>query len=171
MMGCIVALNRFISKATKKCVPFIDVLKGSKQFEWTSQCEETFQRLKELLDRPPILSKPIPGEGLSLYLFVSKHAVSSILLRQEKKVQLPVYYVSKWLLNAESRYTEMENLALPLMVALRKLRHYFQSHTIRVLTNHPLRHALQKPKMLDRLLKWPVELSHFDIKYVLRTSI
>ncbi|XP_024018687.1 uncharacterized protein LOC112090800 [Morus notabilis] len=139
LRGCVAALNRFISKATDKCVPFFDVLKGSKHFEWTPQCEEAFQKLKEHLDRSSILSKPITDEELSLYLSVSQHAVSSVLIREEEKVQLPVYYVSKRLLDAESRYTGMEQLALALMVASRKLRHYLQSHTIQILTNHPLR--------------------------------
>ncbi|XP_024026218.1 uncharacterized protein LOC112092991 [Morus notabilis] len=96
---------------------------------------------------------------------------SSVLIREEERVQLPIYYVSKRLLDAESRYTEMERLALTLMVALRKLRHYFQSQIIRVLTNHPLRQVLQKPETSGRLLKWSVELSQFDIKYVPRAAI
>ncbi|XP_024027145.1 uncharacterized protein LOC112093264 [Morus notabilis] len=122
-------------------------------------------------DKPPILSKPIPDKELSLHLSVSQHAVSSVLIREEERFQLPVYYVSKRLLDAESRYTEMEQMALTLMVASRKLRHYFQSHTIRVLTNHPLRQVLQKLKTSGRLLKWSVELSQFDIKYVPRVAI
>ncbi|XP_024026375.1 uncharacterized protein LOC112093026 [Morus notabilis] len=71
---CVAALNRFISKATYKCVPFFDALKGSRRFEWTSQCEEAFQKLKEHLGKPQILSKPNPDEELSLYLSVSQHA-------------------------------------------------------------------------------------------------
>ncbi|XP_024018099.1 uncharacterized protein K02A2.6-like [Morus notabilis] len=171
LTGCVAALNRFISKATDKCVPFFDALRGNKHFEWTPQCDEAFQKLKEHLDKPPILSKPNDDEELSLYLSVSQHAVSSVLIKEEGKVQLPIYYVSKRLLDAESRYSEMERLALALMIASRKLRHYFQSHTIRVLTNHPLRQVLQKPETSGRLLKWSVELSQFDIKYMPRIAI
>ncbi|XP_024024059.1 uncharacterized protein K02A2.6-like [Morus notabilis] len=171
LTGCVAALNRFISKATDKCVPFFDALRGNKRFEWTPQCEEAFQKLKEHLGKPPILSKPNADEELSLYLSVSQHAMNSVLIREEGKVQLPIYYVSKRLLDAESRYREIERLALALMIASRKLRHYFQSHTIRVLTNHPLRQALQKPETSGWLLKWSVELSQFDIKYMPRTAI
>ncbi|XP_024030692.1 uncharacterized protein LOC112094323 [Morus notabilis] len=116
LTGCVAALNRFISKAIDKCVPFFDALKGSRRFEWTPQCEEAFQKLKEHLGKPSILSKPNPDEELSLYLSVSQHAVSSVLIREEERVQLPIYYVSKRLLNAESRYIEMERLALALML-------------------------------------------------------
>ncbi|XP_024018846.1 uncharacterized protein LOC112090267 [Morus notabilis] len=100
LTGCVAALNRFISKATEKCVPFFDALKRSKHFEWTPHCEEAFQKLKEHLGMLLILSKPITNEELSLYLSVSQHAMSSVLIREEEKVQLPVYYVSKRLLDA-----------------------------------------------------------------------
>ncbi|XP_024019918.1 uncharacterized protein LOC112091182 [Morus notabilis] len=76
-----------------------------------------FLGFMEHLGRPPILSKPTPDEELSLYFSVSQHAVSSVLIREEERVQLPVYYVSKRLIDAESRYTEMEQLAFVLMVS------------------------------------------------------
>lgn len=46
LTDCITALNRFISKATDKCVPFFNTLKGNKHFEWAEECEEAFQQLK-----------------------------------------------------------------------------------------------------------------------------
>lgn len=73
------------------------------------------------MGKPPILFKPILDEKLSLCLSVSEHAMSSVLVREEEKAQLPVYYVSKGLLDTETRYLEMEKLALALVVTSRKL--------------------------------------------------
>ena len=64
-----------MSQVPYRCVPFFDVLKGSKRFEWTDKCKQAFQDLQEHLGRPPLLSKPIEGEKLYLYLIVSKEAV------------------------------------------------------------------------------------------------
>ena len=65
----------------------------------------------------------------------------------------------------------MEKLALALVIVSRKLRSYFHSHTIRVLTNYPLRQVLQKLDASGRRLKWSIELSQFDIKFVPRPTI
>ncbi|XP_022859188.1 uncharacterized protein LOC111379980 [Olea europaea var. sylvestris] len=65
-----------------------------------------------------------------MYLAVLETAVSRVLVRQEDEKQLPIYYVSKALLDAETRYSQLEKLALSLVSATRKLRPYFQSHSI-----------------------------------------
>ena len=96
------------------------------------------------MGQPPLLSKPKTKEELFLYLAVSEHAVSAVLVCEENKVQWPVYYISKALLDTETRYTEMEKLALALVTAAKKLRPYFQAHTIIVLTNYPLKEILEK---------------------------
>ena len=62
------------------------MLKGSKKFEWTEKCEQAFLALKEHLRRPPLLSKPIEGEKLYLYLAVFDKAISAALVREEEKV-------------------------------------------------------------------------------------
>ena len=120
-----VALSRFISKSTDRCLPFFNLLRGGKKFEWTEECELAFQELKKHLAEPPILSKPITGEVLYLYLATTEHAISAMLVREEDKVQSPVYYISKRLLGAESRYPLMEKLALSLIHSSRKLQPYF----------------------------------------------
>jgi hypothetical protein len=78
LTGRITALNRFISRSTDKCLPFFKILK--KAFEWNSECEEAFWKLKEYLTNPPLLSRPDEGEILYLYLAVSPSAVSSTLV-------------------------------------------------------------------------------------------
>ena len=72
-----------------------------------------------------------------MYVSVSNHAVSAVLLR-DKGVQQLVYYVNKTLVDAETRYLPLEKLVLALVHATRKLSHYFQAHTIYVLTRYPL---------------------------------
>ncbi|XP_060967074.1 uncharacterized protein LOC133035241 [Cannabis sativa] len=163
LTGKVVALNHFISQSSDKCNEFFKILKGNKKFQWTEKCEEAFQALKMHLGQPPILSKPISGEVLSVYLAVSEYAISSVLIREDQGQQYPVYYVSKRLLDAETRYPQMEKLAFALVISSRKLRPYFQAHSIEVLTNYPLRQVLAKPEASGRLLKWSVELSQFDI--------
>ena len=104
------------------------------------------------------LSKPIKGENLYLYLAVSEEAVSPTLVREEEKVEWPFYYVSKSLLDAETRYPKLEKLALALMVASGKLRPCFHAHLIEVLTDYPLHQVLQKLEASGWLLKWAIEL-------------
>ena len=77
-------------------------------------------------------------EKLYLNLLVLEEAVSTNLIREEEKVQWPVYYMSKRLLDTETHYPELEKLALALVLALRKLTPYFHAHIIEVLTNYPL---------------------------------
>ncbi|KAI5338860.1 hypothetical protein L3X38_018132 [Prunus dulcis] len=93
------------------------------------------------MSKAPILSKPLPGEILYLYLS-----------------------------SAELRYPPLEQLALALVVSARRLRPYFQAHGIKVLTNQPLRQVLQKPEISGRLIKWAIELGEFDIQFVPRPA-
>ena len=99
LTGRVAALNRFVFKATNKCLPFFKVLK--KAFEWTDECQKAFQDLKAYLTTAHLLSLSIPGEELYLYLAVSPHAVSSALIREEGKIQKLVYYTSRTLRGTE----------------------------------------------------------------------
>ena len=65
----------------------------------------------------------------------------------------------------------MEKLAFALLIAARKLKPYFQAHTIVVLTNKPLRKAMSSPEVAGRMALWAVELSEFDIQYHPRTAV
>ncbi|KAL5554586.1 hypothetical protein UlMin_041987 [Ulmus minor] len=147
LTGRIAALNRFISRATDRCKPFFQALRKGKDFIWTADYEQSFQELKSYLGKPPLLSKPHEGDSLILYLAVSKGAVSSALVREEDGVQWPIYYTSKSLLDAETRYPEIEKLALALM------------------------QVFQKPEASGRLAKWSIELGEFDIQFKPQTAI
>ncbi|KAL5547324.1 hypothetical protein UlMin_007011 [Ulmus minor] len=171
LTGRVAALSRFISRSSEKCHLFFSTLRKSKDFDWTPACEQALQDLKRYLTSPPLLSKPKDGEHLYIYLAVSEGAVSAVLVREEEGKQFPVYYVSKSLLDAETRYTQLEKLALALVTAARKLRPYFQCHPITVYTTYPLKSILHKPELSGRLTKWTVELSEYDITFQPRTAL
>nr|XP_023905140.1 uncharacterized protein LOC112016914 [Quercus suber] len=169
LTGRIAALNKFVSRATDKCLPFFKTLKQA--FAWTDECEANFQELKQYLSNPLLLSLSTKGESLYLYLAMSAMAVSGALIREEDRKQLPVYYVSQAFQGAESKYPKIEKITFALIVASRKLRQYFQAHPILVMTDQPFKKSMSKPEAAGRMVQWAIKLNQFDIEYHPRTAI
>ena len=119
----------------------------------------------------PLLSKPSDGETLYVYLVVFDGAISATLVREDAGVQKPVYYISKALLNSESKYQKLEKLAFALLITSRKLKHYFQSFPITVLTEYSLKSILRNLQATGRISKWATELGAYHIQYEPCTSI
>ncbi|GKV53054.1 hypothetical protein SLEP1_g59602, partial [Rubroshorea leprosula] len=113
------------------------------QMEPPRTVKDAFDELKRYLASAPLLSKPVDGECLYLYLGVTQ----------------------------EANYPLAEKTAFALVCTARKLRAYFQSHQIVVYTDFPLRKILQKPELSGRLIGWSVELSEYDLKFQPRTTI
>ena len=137
LTGMLAVLNRFLSKFADQCRPFYQLLRKWKGFQWDEECDKAFRDLKEYLTQAPMLTAPNSGEDLFMYLSVSDHAVNAVLLR-DRGIQQPVYYISKTLVNAETRYLPLEKLVLALVHDTRKLPHYFQAHTVFVLSEYHL---------------------------------
>ena len=167
--GKMVALNRFVSRATDKCLPFFRTLR--KSFEWMDECQKAFEDLKKYLSSPPLLSPSKLGEELYLYIAVSQAATSATVVREKEGSQRPIYFVSRAFRGVEERYPRMEKLAFTLITAARKLKPYFQAHTIIVLMDQPLKRAMSSLEAVGRMAIWAIELSEFDIQYCPRTAI
>ena len=99
------------------------------------------------------MSSPVVNEVLFAYLVVALHAISFVLIRVDNGIQRPVYYVSKSLNEAEVRYLPLENAILAVVHATRKLPHYFQAHTVVVLTQLPLKSVLRSANYTGRIAK------------------
>ena len=165
------ALNRFISRSADRCRLFFLLINKWKNFEWTEECAKAFQQLKDYLARLPIMSSPKPDEVLFAYIVVAPHAVSLVLIRVDNGIQRLVYYMSKSLHEVEVRYLPLEKAILAVVLGTRKLPHYFQAHTVVVLTQLPLKTILRSANYIGRIAKWGTILGAFDIKYMSRTSI
>ena len=92
------------------------------------------------------------GESLYLYLAISATAVSAALIREERKTQLPIYYVSQAFQGVEAKYPRIENIAFALIVASRKLRPYFQANPILVMMDQPMKKSMNKPETVGRMV-------------------
>nr|XP_043639646.1 uncharacterized protein LOC122610749 [Erigeron canadensis] len=172
--GKLAALHRFLSKSADKSLPFFHTLKGcleKQNFRWTKEAQKAFIELKNYLCRLPTMTAPFPGETLQVYLAASGDTISAVLLVNRKGVQQPIYYVSRILQAPETRYPEIEKLALALIHAARRLRRYFQAYPIQVLTDKPIKQVLTRPEVSGRLAKWAVELGEHEIEFKPRNAI
>ena len=101
------------------------------------KCNQAFKKLKNYLSSPPLLSKPVVGEELYLYLAISSIAISTVLMWEQEKIQKPVYYISRTLHDAEIGYIRIEELIFTLIISVRRLRPYFQAHLVMILLISP----------------------------------
>ena len=152
LTGRLAALGRFISRFTDRLKPFFTTLRGDNRAEWNEECNRAFVAIKQYLTEPSILVSPEASDTLYLYLAASDIAVSATLFKECGDAKLrPVFFVSKSLTDAETRYTHLERAALALLTAFQKLRPYFQAHPVVVLIDLPLRGTIHKPDLFGRM--------------------
>jgi hypothetical protein len=172
------ALSRFISRLAKRALPYFKLLQKSGPFTWTEEAEQAFQESKQHLASLLILVSPEPREPLYLYITAAVEAVTMVLVTERVTqegqgpeslepaigswtIQKPVYYVSEVLHEAKARYLETHKFLYVVLVASRKLRHYFQAHRVVVVTSFPLRAILHNSNATGNIAKWAAELAEF----------
>jgi hypothetical protein len=169
------SLNRFISRSAERNLPFFEVLKSAEVFQWGSVQQKAFEELKQYLIDLTTLSPPASGAPLLLYVAASHSAVSATLVQEklegQTKKQAPVYFVSEVLSLSKKNYTELEKVLYAVLMASRKLRHYFQAYHIIVRSSQPLKDIMRNKEATGRIGKWATELNEFNIDYVHRSSI
>ena len=134
LTGMTAALNRFISRSADRCRPFFLLMNKWKGFKWIEEFALAFRQLKEYLSHPLIMSSLEMDEILFAYTTVTPYVVSLVLMRVDSGIQRPVYYVSKSLHEAKIRYLPLKKAIMVVVHETRKLPHYFQAHTIVILT-------------------------------------
>ncbi|XP_026431941.1 uncharacterized protein LOC113329190 [Papaver somniferum] len=169
LTGRLAALNRFISRASDKCRYFFQILKKAERFGWNEDCELAFDEIKRYLTSPPVLTSPKTGQTIYIYLDASVYTVSAVLFVREPD-EKPVYFVSKSLTDAETRYSKIEKMALDLMHAARRLRPYFEGRRLVVYTEYPLKKVLARTDDSSRLATWATCLGAYTIDYEPRTT-
>jgi ribonuclease HI len=175
LTGRLAALNRFISKSAERSLPFLKTLCGAKDFAWGPEQVAAFASLKQHMSELAVLSSPNPSLPLLLYIAASPHAVSAALVQEQDREgttkQCPVYYVSKVLTASKCNMTELEKIAYAVVMASRKLCHYFEAFKVRVTSDRGLGELFRNPEASVRIAKWAAELSGYHITFEPRTAI
>jgi hypothetical protein len=144
VMGCLAALSRFISRLGERGLPLYRLLRKTERFTWTPEAEEALRNLKALLTSAPILVPPAAGEALLIYVAATTQVVSAAIvveIREEGHalpVQRPVYFISEVLFETKIRYPQIQKLLYAVILTRRKLRRYFESHPVTVVSSFPL---------------------------------
>ncbi|GKG33587.1 reverse transcriptase domain-containing protein, partial [Tanacetum coccineum] len=111
---------------------------------WTEEAEAAFRQMKEHIAKLPMLIAPEEQEELIVYLAASKEAVSAVLMTEREARQMPIY---------------LEKLVLALVHASKRLRRYFQTHPIIVITDQPIKNILSNPEVAGRMQKWNIHVT------------
>ena len=158
-MVCLAALSRFISRLGKKGLPLYRLLRKYERFSWTPEAEEALTKLKALLSNPPVLVPPIEDEALLLYVAATTQVVSAAVVveRQEEghalPIQRPVYFINKVLSDTKTCSPHIQKLIYAIILARRKLHHYFESHPVTVVSSFPLGEIIHNREASVRIAK------------------
>jgi hypothetical protein len=110
-------------------------------------------------------------EPLQLYLAATTHVVSAALVAEREepgrvlKVQRPVYFVSEVLTKTKACYTQVQKLLYTMLMATKKIQHYFTDHQVTVVTSFPLGEVVHSHDAMGHISKWALEVMGYDIKY------
>ncbi|RVW63776.1 Transposon Ty3-I Gag-Pol polyprotein [Vitis vinifera] len=156
----------------RHCEPIFRLLRKSQPTVWDDQCQRAFERIRVLVvassfgsayTRPS--STPIPisfGRGFGCML----------AQLDDSGKDRAIYYLSKRMLDYETRYVTIERYCLALVWATRRLRHYMTEYSVHLISRlDPLRYLFDRPALVGRLMRWLVLLTEFDIHYVTQKSI
>ena len=167
-------ITRFISQMTAKCDPIFKMLRKHNSSEWDEECQAAFDKVKEYLTSPPALVPPISGKPLILYLTVQETSMGCVLGQHDEtgRKKQAIYYLSKKFTDYESKYSSLEKMCCALAWATKRLRQYMFYHTTWLIARLDLiKYIFEKPSLFERIARWQVLLSEFDILYVSQKAI
>ena len=145
--------------------PLFALTKKGVEYEWTKQCQDVFERLKDLLTTSPILAFPNFSKGFLLATDASGIGLGAVLSQvQEDDSIRPIVYASRTLQKHECNYGVTELEALGVVWAVKHFRSYLYGHRCDVYSDHEaLKSLLNTPQSSGRLARWGMALQELDM--------
>jgi hypothetical protein len=141
-------------------------LKNDQEFRWGDVQQKAFEEIKEYMKHPPVLVPPQQGKPYKLYISVDDKTIRLALIQEFEGKERVVFYLSRRLLDLETRYSPTEKLCLCLYFSCTKLRHYLLSAECTVVSKADvIKHMLSMSILNGRVGKWILVLLEFDLRY------
>jgi hypothetical protein len=150
LIGKINFIRRFISNLFGRIEPFMDLvkIKADEEFRWGVEQQRAFKKIKEYLARPPVLVPPQQDRPFYIYLSVGDTSIALVVVQVYDGKEKVVFYLSRRMLDMETRYHEIEKLCLYLFFTCTKLRHILLSAEIIVICKSDvIKHMLMAPML------------------------
>ncbi|CAB0003751.1 unnamed protein product [Nesidiocoris tenuis] len=173
-LGMVTFYIKFIPRAGDLLKPFYNLLKKNVRWSWPPECNEAFQKVKNILARKPVLANYEPRLPIKLWVDASPIAVSAILTHvYEDKSERPLAFHSKVLSDAETRYSQIEREALAIVNGVTHFKDFLFARRFQIVTDSkPLMFIYNSKKGIpvyaaNRVQRWAYLLSlyEFEISY------
>jgi transposase InsO family protein len=162
--------RKFIPHFADIAKPLVHLTKNDITWEWTSECQTSFEQLRDALTQSPVLGIADPTKNYILHTDASDHAMGAILQQADENGDMhPIAYASKTFNDAQTRYDTTEREALAITWALQHFNTYCEGHRYTLLTDHKaLSYIRRNTKNDKRITRWQLLLQHYnvDIYYV-----
>jgi hypothetical protein len=168
LLGKINFVRRFISNLSQKVLPFSPLLKIKKdqKFVWGDEQQKAFDEIKRYMKEPPVLVPPQLNKPFMLYVAADTQTIGSALIQEFEGKERIVAYLSRKLLDPETRYSAAEKLCLCVYYSCTKFRHYLLNAECVVYSKFDvIKHMLSMPILNGRIGKWILALSEFELKF------
>jgi hypothetical protein len=140
----------------------------------TDDFQEAFDSTKEYFLEPLVLSLPIEGRLLIMYLTVLDESMSFVLGQKDEsgKNEYAIYYLSKKFTDCETQYSMLEKTCYALASATKRLRQYMFNHTTWLISKmDPIKYIFEKPALTGRIAHWQMLLFEYNIEYQSQKAI
>lgn len=168
-MGTASWYRRFVPNFSSIMAPLTNLIKKNVKWAWTSECEQTFRKIKECLVTAPVLSCPDFDRTFTLQTDASSFGVGAVLTQEFEQGEKVICYLSRSLTRQEQKLTVTEKECLAVIWSVEKLRHYLEHTHFKVITDHHSLlwlHNLKDPQ--GRLARWALRLQHYDFELIHR---
>ena len=152
--------RRFVEHFSLLATPLTRLTRKEVKYEWSDDCEQSFQELKSRLTMAPVLALPTPGVEYVIFSDASRQGLGCVLMQNGRIIA----YASRQLKKHEANYPIHDLELATVVFALKIWRHYLYGETCRIFTDHKsLKYLLTQKELNLRQRRWLELIKDYEL--------